>query len=148
MICIKCKKNKHSTSFHWKISRVKRRPDCKLCVKAKAKIRYKKFKKVLCLQSMKNRAQRRLLCRKISLEEKNKPCADCKINYPHYVMDFDHVREVKLAHVSHLVSRGCAEKTLRDEMSKCEVVCSNCHRTRTHLRKEAKQRSSHCSTSP
>ena len=66
------------------------------------------------------------------------PCIDCKINYPYYVMDFDHVRGVKHANVMELVST-LSKKRIDEEIAKCEIVCSNCHRIRTHMRRMAKK---------
>jgi hypothetical protein len=66
------------------------------------------------------------------------PCVDCGINYPYYVMDFDHVRGVKHANVMELVST-LSKKRIDEEIAKCEIVCSNCHRIRTHMRKMAKK---------
>jgi hypothetical protein len=62
------------------------------------------------------------------------PCVDCGINYPYYVMDFDHVRGQKHANVMELVST-LSKKKIDEEIAKCEIVCSNCHRIRTHMRK-------------
>lgn len=61
---------------------------------------------------------------------KDKPCADCGISYPYYVMEFDHVRGVKKHHLS-LVNSFTDEQFLA-EIDKCEVVCANCHRYRTY----------------
>lgn len=63
-------------------------------------------------------------------QAKDVPCADCGKRYPHYVMDFDHVREGKLANVSNL-AKGNVD-TLLAEIAKCDVVCANCHRERTY----------------
>ena len=67
------------------------------------------------------------------------PCVDCGINYPYYVMDFDHVRGQKHANVMELVST-LSKKKIDEEIAKCEIVCSNCHRIRTHMRKMAKKK--------
>lgn len=68
-------------------------------------------------------------------ELKNKtPCMDCKESYPYYVMDFDHVRGRKQANVAELINT-LSKKRIDEEISKCEIVCSNCHRIRTHERK-------------
>ena len=67
----------------------------------------------------------------------NSPCIDCKISYPYYVMDFDHVRGVKHKNVSELIST-LSKKKIDLEIAKCEIVCSNCHRIRTHMRKMSK----------
>src|SRR5665213_3534016 len=34
---------------------------------------------------------------------KSRPCVDCGVSYPSYVMDFDHVRGVKSANVASLM---------------------------------------------
>lgn len=68
-------------------------------------------------------------------ELKNISCADCKIFYPPYVMDFDHVKGVKILSVAKMISQCYALEDIMAEIAKCEVVCSNCHRIRTHMRK-------------
>lgn len=54
-------------------------------------------------------------------------CKKCGNKYPHYVLDFHHL-ENKDAHVSELVRKGNRNK-IKKEIKKCEVLCSNCHRT-------------------
>ena len=65
------------------------------------------------------------------------PCVDCGINYPYYVMDFDHVRGKKHANVMELIPT-LDKKKIDLEIAKCEIVCSNCHRIRTHMRRISK----------
>ena len=61
---------------------------------------------------------------------KEVPCVDCKNQFPHYVMQFDHIKNNKVASVSKLVrERGL--KYAIAEVAKCEVVCANCHAIRT-----------------
>lgn len=61
---------------------------------------------------------------------------DCKKRYPVYVMDFDHRDSTeKLLNISKVHQHGIQK--LLSEIKKCDVVCSNCHRERTHQRKEA-----------
>lgn len=67
---------------------------------------------------------------------KNKPCADCGINYGYWVMDFDHLGNKEFTISGRGTFNYSVEKLLK-EIAKCEVVCSNCHRTRTHNRKLA-----------
>ena len=59
------------------------------------------------------------------------PCADCGKCFPYYVMDFDHVRGTKYKNVGNLITTGTRRK-LYIEIEKCELVCANCHRVRTH----------------
>lgn len=70
----------------------------------------------------------------IIIAAKDKPCTDCGIKYPHYVMDLDHVRGTKVMAVSSFLGRRLGETKLLAEIAKCEVVCSNCHRERTYAR--------------
>ena len=60
------------------------------------------------------------------------PCADCKIQYPYFVMDFDHIGDKKWE-INKLINTGNS-KRLKDEIQNCEIVCSNCHRLRTYKR--------------
>jgi hypothetical protein len=64
--------------------------------------------------------------------KENAVCSDCGLNYPSYVMDFDHLSD-KLSNISYLTSSG-RTAALKKELKKCEIVCSNCHRIRTHAR--------------
>jgi hypothetical protein len=71
-------------------------------------------------------------------KHKEKPCTDCRVPYPYYVMDFDHRDlEDKEESIGKLVSKLCSVKKLEAEIAKCDVVCSNCHRERTHRQREA-----------
>ena len=63
--------------------------------------------------------------------KKNVPCMDCKASYPHYVMDFDHQRD-KCFTIAKAVAERRPISVILNEIEKCEVVCSNCHRIRTH----------------
>jgi hypothetical protein len=69
----------------------------------------------------------------VLLPAKNVPCMDCGGVYPTCVMDFDHVRGVKLFNIAKVASRAGAADLLA-EIAKCDVVCSNCHRIRTQKR--------------
>lgn len=80
------------------------------------------------------RGQRRVLQDFVISKKHMVPCADCEVAYPFYVMDFDHVRGVKTSHMSKMIANGCSLEMLEEEIAKCEVVCSNCHRERTHSR--------------
>jgi hypothetical protein len=67
-------------------------------------------------------------------EQKKVPCTDCEIEYPPYVMDFDHVRPGKTKNVTKMIGRNSKE-LIAAEIALCEVVCSNCHRERTYQRR-------------
>lgn len=61
---------------------------------------------------------------------KSKKCTDCGLEYPWYCMDFDHVGEKK-----ECISKINKSMVL-EEIKKCELVCSNCHRKRTYSKKQ------------
>lgn len=69
--------------------------------------------------------------RQLMIEAKSRPCMDCNITYPFYVMDFDHrPGTFKKFSPAQLVNCGSIRLTLV-EIAKCDVVCANCHRIRT-----------------
>jgi hypothetical protein len=57
------------------------------------------------------------------------PCVDCG-NPDIRVLDFDHVRGVKLGHVKAMAQNRAPLDVLAQEIAKCEIRCSNCHRIR------------------
>lgn len=67
-------------------------------------------------------------------QAKTRPCTDCGIQYPYYVMEFDHVQGDKKYDLSRLGKLQASWKTIEAEIAKCQVVCSNCHRERTAQR--------------
>lgn len=61
-------------------------------------------------------------------------CSDCLEKYPHYVLEFDHLPGFKkFGQVSHILKKYGPDKAW-EEIAKCEVVCSNCHKIRTNTR--------------
>lgn len=76
-------------------------------------------------------------------EAKKVPCADCSRKFPYYVMDFDHrPGEVKCFNLANAAgSPRLSWEKIEAEIKKCDVVCANCHRIRTHQRKKAKRAS-------
>jgi hypothetical protein len=64
----------------------------------------------------------------------NQPCTDCGVQYPWWVMQFDHLRDKEFG-ISVGVVNGYSDERLVAEIAKCEVVCANCHSDRTHQRR-------------
>lgn len=70
---------------------------------------------------------------------KDKPCQDCDTHYPSFVMEYDHRPGSEKASgqtgcVGYLATRASIARIL-EEIAKCDLICSNCHRVRTHLRR-------------
>jgi hypothetical protein len=59
-------------------------------------------------------------------------CIDCG-EKNHVVLDFDHLKD-KRYNVSRMIHDGFSWAAIKKEIAKCEVVCANCHRIRTHDR--------------
>lgn len=59
-------------------------------------------------------------------------CVDCD-EQDRAVLEFDHLRD-KTTEVSSMVSTGWSWKRIIEEIAKCEVVCTNCHKRRTRRR--------------
>jgi len=84
-----------------------------------------------CNNSRVDRKRKEL--RDFSKELKSIPCMDCKIEYPYYVMDFDH-RESSTKEYNLSQMRFCSKEKFLEEAQKCDIVCANCHRIRTYNR--------------
>jgi hypothetical protein len=63
-----------------------------------------------------------------------RPCTDCRRTYAPQVMQWDHLPgSLKLGNISTDL-RGRSRQEILDEISKCELVCANCHAIRTFKR--------------
>jgi hypothetical protein len=101
------------------------------CIKCGSKIRYASYN--ACASCRRITAKSRHKKRKKFLWSlKDKPCTDCKIQYHPVAMQFDHIRGRKSFELS-VSTRYKIETTLK-EISKCELVCANCHAVRTYNR--------------
>jgi hypothetical protein len=59
-------------------------------------------------------------------------CADCGYAAHPAALQFDHVQGTKQGNVSELIKRSWA--VISEEISKCQIVCANCHAVRTWSR--------------
>lgn len=59
-------------------------------------------------------------------------CMDCKQAWPPFVMEFDHRDPALKAFNLGGTSMQFSWDRLVEEAKKCDLVCSNCHRVRTH----------------
>lgn len=62
---------------------------------------------------------------------------DCGGVFDPVCMDFDHrPGEVKRSNVSTITYASSNIEAVMNEIAKCDLVCSNCHRLRTKRRRE------------
>jgi hypothetical protein len=60
------------------------------------------------------------------------PCENCLQFYPHYVMEFHHKNGRQKGDYSVSELSGHSWKRILEEISKCALLCSNCHLKRHH----------------
>jgi hypothetical protein len=129
--CTRCLISKPASDFNfrWRSKGV-RHSYCRECGKKLTQSHYRRRKRLYLDRNLNAYAERRQMV----IDAKAKPCADCGVQYPYYVMDFDHLDGTQKVFSLNSVHRVTKRAILR-EIEKCEVVCSNCHRERTHRRK-------------
>jgi hypothetical protein len=101
---------------------------CKACQRKLSKLHYLKNKDKYKESFYRNKERRRRLMR----EAKARPCIDCQIQYPYWVMQFDHLKD-KEFNIGQEGYHVGIERLLA-EIAKCDVVCANCHAHRTRMR--------------
>lgn len=130
--CSKCGDEKPLKEFPPRTQRGKagHQPHCRKCARKYVREHYARNR-----PKMYERAKKRRLSQRARFEKlKDKPCADCRNSYPPYVMDFDHRDpESKIDNLGTLWKRAAWDVVLA-EVAKCDLVCSNCYRQRTHDR--------------
>jgi hypothetical protein len=73
--------------------------------------------------------RRKLEIKKWFFEYKsNLSCSKCEENHP-ATLEFHHKRDQKKDKaIGNMVADGCSIKKILEEVKKCEVLCSNCHK--------------------
>ncbi len=65
-------------------------------------------------------------------------CTDCHKKYPPYVLEFDNLGDPEEhVYLGKLLGANASWERIAEEVSKCDMVCSNCHRIRTQERRNA-----------
>ena len=124
--CARCRAEKEDAEFVNSPKRGSTRSTCCECTK---KIKHERYEKDRRRRILESRARRKIMNLYVD-ELKRKPCTDCKNTFHPYVMDFDHVRGVKVKCISRMRGNR-TEQEILEEVAKCDLVCSNCHRMRT-----------------
>lgn len=135
--CNKCNQDLEDEQFNVRTKKngcIQLQSYCRECQKLYWK-KYYSTNQYNCIKRLRaSNRNKKLILRKFIDEYKNKPCVDCKQSFPPYVMDFDHIDKNKIASISTMVSCLRAKSKIIEELNKCELVCSNCHRIRTYKR--------------
>lgn len=126
-ICYKCETKKDLSEFNKRLnSKDGHNNMCKECSKKYRSEHYINNKHIYYNKRNRFRnKQRDLMLEYLS----DKKCADCGVSDIE-VLEFDHKRE-KLYNVGEML-HNFSFKNIINEINKCDIVCANCHRKRTH----------------
>ena len=134
MKCIRCDIEQPEENFSWRYKdKGVRRKDCKACVRLNDKKRYENplRKAEIRLNAARRRQE---LMDKVWEYKNNNNCVDCDESDP-IVLEFDHLPQFdKTENISVMIRNGVSWENIQKEIAKCELVCANCHRRRTHTR--------------
>lgn len=110
-ICSKCGKELPIDQFYWKDKKAgRRRSECRNCHNNYVKIKYKERKDNL-----------------INLKGEQ-GCAKCGEKRG-YLLDYHHLDPSQKEYtISRLTAGQCSAEKLEKELSKCIILCANCHR--------------------
>jgi hypothetical protein len=131
--CGRCGAVKDESEFKWIRTKGRRDYLCKACRQAYQREHYLKNRQRYIDRAAAH-TQKALTERTAFILEylAEHPCADCGETDP-VVLEFDHLRDKKF-----LISHGIRERNwemVLAEIAKCDVVCVNCHRRRTAIRR-------------
>ena len=146
-VCFSCKVSFPLSEFYFHEKENRRHGICKACrVKMQTPINKTHYQANKSLYFERNKKRRRSITNFIrQYKIDNNVCTDCKISHPYWRLEFDHLPgSDKEIIVSRIHVHGWSQDRILSEIAKCELVCSNCHRDRTHTRYEA-NKSESCS---
>ena len=129
--CSRCKKEKPLDSFYLrtlKSKNISRQPKCKDCSKA-LNVEYYARNPDLCKKSSSDNSKNNTRENRVKVVNYliEHGCVDCGERDP-VVLEFDHLKDKKFT-ISRKISRSWVY--VKEEIDKCEVRCSNCHRRKT-----------------
>lgn len=103
---------------------------CSSCKKEIAHLKYlenpQKYKDAVSKSKFRNKE-------KVFKYLSENPCKDCGEKDP-VVLQFDHIKDKKLFTINKAIRYSYNWNLIQEEISKCEVVCANCHTRRTFSR--------------
>lgn len=127
--CSKCNLEKKESDFFLK--RNKPMSHCIECQRRYIRDHYNKNKQYYIEKAHRYGAKLKLRNKNFVCEYlMNHPCVDCGES-DIVVLEFDHINDDKLHNISTLIMAESSLDKIKAEITKCEVVCCNCHRKRT-----------------
>lgn len=132
--CSKCKVKLPLKEFNWKIKDVKLAVHCKNCSRKYIRQHYKDNRQYYVQKArLRNLRVKKVAYKYVYDYLKKNPCVDCG-EKDILVLEFDHKKKTrKDGAVSRIISNTGSISKLKNEISKCEVRCANCHRRKTSI---------------
>jgi hypothetical protein len=130
-ICSGCGQAKAEDQFDWKYqAKGIRRTRCKTCMSIYSKRHYLSNKEIYKKRGVINgRLGKHRLATLVYKYLEEHSCVDCGQSNP-LLLDFDH-RNDKFKSISEMIKSRYSWDKIKEEISKCDVRCANCHRMRT-----------------
>jgi hypothetical protein len=125
-ICAGCKVEKKLEEFNLKArSQDGRQPTCRVC-NSNAKKKHYEANKADYIAKAKER--KKVITEWFEEYRSHLKCEDCPENHP-AVIDFHHIDgDEKEVEISRAVHNSWSIEKIKCEISKCRILCSNCHR--------------------
>jgi hypothetical protein len=134
--CARCRNIKVEEEFNWRYAGIMRQSICRDCQRLSRREHYERHTEAEKKRTYAVTKDRREKAQKFIYEYlSNQRCKDCG-EYDFAVLTFDHVVGKKKMDISKMVFEGYSIEAIMEEITRCEVVCSNCH-----MRRESKRRS-------
>jgi hypothetical protein len=130
--CSKCLRIRDDDAFNWKYKYTQLQYHCKECSRKYVKNHYKNNLKYYLDKARK----RNLMVKKRAYAYLgpyllSHPCVDCG-ERDILVLEFDHGdRSMKEGEIRHIIQNGATLEKVIEEVKKCDIRCSNCHRRKT-----------------
>ncbi len=131
--CATCGKLKPEDEYNWRNKSLgKKWGTCRECQRKQQADWYQRNKKKHKRRTYRQKSDRQQRAQDFVWDYlSTHPCVDCGESDP-IVLEFDHVRGRKKKTLSKMVNHGYSISAIKKEISKCDVVCRNCHARRTH----------------
>lgn len=134
--CTKCHVIQPIDQFTWLEKKRRYHSHCRICKNRARHVRYWRNPEQIRRQIYEARRRRGKGYQEQITRIKNIPCVDCRRRFPAVAMDFDHRPGTKKFEcVSRMINRALPWSKIKLEIAKCDIVCSNCHRIRTWIKR-------------
>ena len=133
--CARCGKVKEDEESNWRYLGLSRQSICRDCQKLQRREHYESHREQEKARTYEITKDRRERARRFIWDYlSHSVCTDCG-EYDPAVLTFDHIRGEKKKDVSKMVAEGYSIEAIQQEISKCEIVCANCHMRREQRRR-------------